>query len=46
MSINQISLNIFSIILEKIMQIYNNYAKIEEKINLNEETELYNFDLW
>ncbi len=46
MSNNQISLNIFSIVSEKIAKIYNEYAKIVEKINPNQETEQYNFDLW
>ncbi len=46
MSNNQISLNIFSIISEKITNIYNDYAKLVIKINPNKETEQYNFDLW
>ena len=46
MSINQISLNIFSIISEKITEFYNDFAKIVEKISSNQETEQYNFDLW
>ena len=46
MSNNQISLNIFSIISEKITNIYNDYAKLVIKINPNQETEQYNFDLW
>ena len=46
MSNNQISLNIFSIISEKITYFYNIYAKLPLKINPNQETEKYNFDLW
>ena len=46
MSNNQISLNIFSIISEKITNIYNDYAKLVLKINSNQETEQYNYDLW
>jgi len=40
---NQISLKIFSIIIEKILKIYNDYAKI---IVTNQETEQYNFDFF
>ncbi len=46
MSNNQISLNIFSIISEKITNIYNKYAELILKTNSNQETEQYNFDLW
>ena len=41
---NQISLKIFSIIIEKILKIYNDYAKLIVINDLNQETEQYNFD--
>ena len=41
---NQISLKIFSIIIEKILKIYNDYAKLILNNDLNRETEQYNFD--
>jgi len=43
---NQISLKIFSIIIEKILKIYNDYAKIIVSNDLNQETEQYNFDFF
>jgi len=43
---NQISLKIFSIIIEKILKIYNDYAKIIVTNDLNQETEQYNFDFF
>ena len=43
---NQISLKIFSIIIEKILKIYNDYAKIIVNNDLNQETDQYNFDFF
>ncbi|QEE14826.1 hypothetical protein DSAG12_00643 [Promethearchaeum syntrophicum] len=44
MSKNQIGLNIFSILLDKITKFYIEYAIIVEEISSNQETEDYNFD--
>ena len=44
MSNYQISLKIFSILLEKILKFYNDYAKLIVINDLNQETEQYNFD--
>ena len=41
---NQINLKILSIIIEKILKIYNDYAKLIINNDLNQETEQYNFD--
>ena len=41
---NQINLKILSIIIEKILKIYNDYAKLIIINDLNQETEQYNFD--
>ncbi len=46
MSNHQISLNIFSMLSEKITEFYNEYAKVVVEINSNQEAEQYNFDLW
>ena len=43
---NQISLKIFSILIEKILKIYNDYAKIIVSNDLKQETEQYNFDFF
>ena len=45
MSKNQIGLNIFSILFEKITKFYIEYTKIDKIVNSNQETEQYNFDL-
>ena len=41
---NQINLKILSIIIEKILKIYNDYAKLIVISDYNQETEQYNFD--
>ena len=43
---NQIGLKIFSLIIEKILKIYNEYAKIIVINDSNQETEQYNFDFF
>ena len=43
---NQIGLKIFSLIIEKILKIYNEYAKIIVINDSNKETEQYNFDFF
>jgi len=43
---NQISLKIFSIIIEKILKIYDDYAKIIVSNDINQETEQYNLDFF
>ena len=43
---NQISLKIFLIIIEKILNIYNDYAKIIVSNDLNQENEQYNLDFF
>ena len=43
---NQISLKIISIIIEKILKIYNDYAKIIVTNDLNQENEQYNLDFF
>ena len=46
MSNNQIRLKIYSIIIEKILKIYNEYANLILNNDINRETEQYNFDFW
>ena len=46
MSNNQISLKIYSIIIEKILKIYDDYAKIIVSNDINQETEQYNLDFF
>ena len=46
MNKNQIGLKIFSIIFEKILEIYNDYSKIIGINDFNQDTEPYNFDFF
>jgi len=41
---NQINLKIFSLIIEKILKIYNDYTKLIVINDYNQEIEQYNFD--
>jgi len=41
---NQINLKIISLIIEKILKIYNDYAKLIVINDYNQEIEQYNFD--
>jgi hypothetical protein len=43
---NQIGLKIFSLIIEKILKIYNECSKIIVINDSNQETEQYNFDFF
>ena len=43
---NQISLKIISIIIEKILKIYDDYAKIIVPNDINQENEQYNLDFF
>ena len=43
---NQISLKIISIIIEKILKIYDDYVKIIVSNDINQETEQYNLDFF